>query len=121
MNPFAKIASATLMSAIAFGSYSYASDASTMLRTPQQIDAIVKNDKAPRFDVVTLDSLDRSDPIYTRYNDRDPAKSKESLELQSSIKANKTLANDLKTQRVELGNIVAAEQAADGGLKIYVR
>ncbi|MCM2473899.1 hypothetical protein HGO38_10490 [Rhizobium sp. CG5] len=121
MNPFAKIASATLMSAIAFGSYSYASDAKTMLITPQQIDAIVKNDKAPRFDVATLDSLDRHDPVYTRYNDRDPAKSEESLELQASIKANTVLLNDLRAQQVEVDNIVAAAQAADGSLTIYVR
>ncbi|NKN38079.1 hypothetical protein HFC70_17130 [Agrobacterium sp. a22-2] len=121
MNPFAKIASATLMSAIAFGSYSYASDASKMVKTPQQIDAIVKNDKAPRFNVVALDSLDRSDPVFARYHERNPAKSKESLELQASIKANKVLSNDLKTQKVELSNIIAAEQAADGGLTIYVR
>lgn len=41
--------------------------------------------------------------------------------LHEAVEANKSLAEKLKAQNVEMDNIGGAEQAADGGLTIYVR
>ncbi|MNL89734.1 hypothetical protein D3C87_2202430 [compost metagenome] len=41
--------------------------------------------------------------------------------LLEAVKANKSLAEKLKAQNVEMDNIGGAEQATDGGLTIYVR
>ncbi|MNW15790.1 hypothetical protein D3C71_2144080 [compost metagenome] len=41
--------------------------------------------------------------------------------LLTAVEGNKALAEQLKSQKIEMENIAGAEQAADGALIIYVR
>ncbi|MBO3759773.1 hypothetical protein [Ciceribacter sp. L1K22] len=114
MNRFAKFTSATIISVTSIAGASFAANAA------QNLDATIAHMKNPKFTVETVDSLDRNNPDRVALEAKSPT-SAEAHALQASIIANKKLSGALKAQKVEIGNIVGAEKAADGGLTFYVR
>jgi hypothetical protein len=69
---------------------------------------------------VRIDSLQTGDPALLKFGTLEPT-SQEARLIQASVIANSGLAKKLQTEKVELTNIVGAEQAADGGITFYVR
>lgn len=113
MNRFAKIASATALAALAFGSASYAA-----MNSP--VDDALRSAANPKFSVTEIGWLGHSDPDRAEYGSLTPASS-EVRDLQAAIRANGMLTKELAAQNVQVDNIVAAERAADGSFTFYLR
>ncbi len=115
MNRFARTTAVALMSALTLAGAGY--PASAM----QKVDRELTRTQSPRFDVVELSSIAKSDPAYSRYISLNPASSPKVQSLQASIMNDKALTRDLRAQAVEINNIVGAQHAADGSVTFYVR
>jgi len=120
MNRFATILSATALSAVAFGAESYAAMPSAAGMPDSKIESTIQTMSSSNFNVVRIDSLKTHDTAHERFSGISPS-SQEARLVQASVIANRALAQKLEAQRVELTNIVGAEQAADGGVTFYVR
>jgi hypothetical protein len=120
MNRFATILSATALSTIAFGAQSYAAMPAAGGMPDSKIESTIQTMSANDFDVVRMDSLKTHDPANERFGNVTPT-SPEARLIQASVIANRPLAQKLEAQKVELTNIVGAEQAADGGITFYIR
>lgn len=120
MNRFATILSASALSAIAFGAESFAAMPTEAGNSDKKIEHTIKTMAPAGFDVVRLDALKTHDAAHERFA-AVSATSQEALIVQASVIANRPLAQKLQAQKVELTNIVGAEQAADGGVTFYVR
>jgi hypothetical protein len=120
MNRFATILSASALSAIAFGAESFAAMPASAQMPDTKIETTIQKMSPNAFDVVRLDSLNPTDSAYERFG-ATSSTSPEARLVQAAIIANRPLAQKLEGQKVELTNIVGAEQAADGGVTFYVR
>jgi hypothetical protein len=120
MNRFATILSATALSAVAFGAESYAAMPAAAGMPDSKIESTIQTMSAKDFNVVRIDSLKTHDAAHERFGGISPT-SQEARLVQASVIANRPLARQLEAQRVELTNIVGAEQAADGGVTFYIR
>lgn len=115
MSRFARTTAVALMSALTFAGAGY--PASAM----QKVDRELTTMQSPRFDVIELSSVAKSDPVYSQFISLNPATSPKVQSLQASIMADKALTRDLSAQAVEINNIVGAQHAADGSVTFYVR
>ena len=120
MNRFATVLSASALSAIAFGAESYAAMPSAAGMSGSRIESTIQTMSSKDFNVVRLDSLKTHDTARERFASVSPT-SQEARQVQAAVIANRPLAQKLEGQRVELTNIVGAEQAADGGVTFYLR
>ncbi|MDH4415428.1 MAG: hypothetical protein QE484_19140 [Rhizobium sp.] len=120
MNRFATVLSASALSAIAFGAESYAAMPSAAGMPDSKIETTIQTMSPTDFNVIRLDALKTHDPASERYGGISPT-SQEARLVQAAVIANRSLAQKLEGQKVELTNIVGAEQAADGGVTFYVR
>ncbi|ODS56592.1 MAG: hypothetical protein ABS40_07195 [Agrobacterium sp. SCN 61-19] len=120
MNRFATILSATALSAVAFGAESYAAMPSAAAAPDSRIESTIQTMSAKDFNVIRLDSLKTHDTARERFASVSPT-SQEARHVQAAVIANRSLAQKLEGQKVELTNIVGAEQAAEGGVTFYVR
>lgn len=120
MNRFATALSASALSAIAFGAESYAAMPSAAGMSGSRIESTIQTMSSKAFNVVRLDSLKTHDTAHERFAAVSPT-SQEARHIQAAVIANRSLAQKLEGQKVELTNIVGAEQAADGGVTFYVR
>ena len=116
MNRIAKISVIATLSALAFGGISQA--ANVEMNWPNQIDQTVRTFKGDNFRIADVDTLSRMDQARIRIDEATPA---QRAALQAAVEANKPLVAALKARNVELNNVAGAEQAADGGLTIYLR
>lgn len=80
------------------------------------LDSAVQALKNKKFIIVQIDTLDSSDPMS-----KPETYSSNIASLQNAISKNKTLTAELKAQNVELNNVVAVDEAADGGFTFYLR
>lgn len=80
------------------------------------LDSAVKALKGKNFTVVDISTLDNGDTMANPDSYAANTKS-----LQKAIAGNKALTEALKAQDVELRNVVAVDEAADGGFTFYVR
>ncbi|QFI65728.1 hypothetical protein [Sinorhizobium alkalisoli] len=85
---------------------------------PKQIEQTVRGFKGNNLRIVNVDTLSRQDQTRSWIDEATP---QQRVALQSAVEANRPLVAELKAHDVELNNIAAAEQAADGGLTIYLR
>ena len=78
--------------------------------------AAIQSLKAGQFTVTRIDSLnhDRAEDIRKQGDEM-------ASSVQKAIRANPTLLRNLKAQNVEIDNVVAAAQAADGTVTFYLR
>lgn len=120
MNRFATILSATALSAVAFGAESYAAMPSAAAMPDSKIESTIQTMSPTDFNVVRIDSLKTHDAAHERFGAVSPS-SQEARLVQAAVIANRSLAQKLEGQKIELTNIVGAEQAADGGVTFYVR
>ncbi|NRP20362.1 hypothetical protein LPJGGPFB_03621 [Ensifer adhaerens] len=116
MNRIAKLSLIAALSAMTFGGISYA--ASTTMNWPAEIEQTVHSFKGDNFTVVNIDTLDKLSETRTWIDQATPA---QLAALHKAVDGNKDLVAKLKTQNVELNNIVGAEQAADGSLTLYLK
>jgi hypothetical protein len=116
MNRIATMSAIAAFSVLSFSGISYAE--STNMNWPAEIDHTVRDFKGTKFDVIDVDTLNKMSETHTWIDQATPEQVKS---LQSSIEANKPFAEKLKAQKVELNNVIGAEQAADGSLTIYTR
>lgn len=80
-------------------------------------------------DTAAIQSLKGNDFTLTRIDSLGHAKAAEiqhqadqmASSVQKAIRSNPTLLRDLKAQNVEVGNVVAANKAADGTVTFYLR
>lgn len=120
MNRFATVLSASALSAIAFGAESFAAMPSAAGMPDSSIETTIQTMSPKDFNVIRLDSLKTHDTAHERFAGVAPT-SPEARQLQAAVIANRSLAQKLEGEKVELTNIVGAEQAADGGMTFYVR
>lgn len=116
MNRIAKTTVIAALSALAFAGISRA--AGVEMNWPTQIEQTLRTFKGDNFNIVNVDTLNRQSQTRTWIDEATP---QQLAALKSAVEANKPLAAKLKAHDVELNNIAGAEQAADGGLTIYLR
>lgn len=116
MNRFAKATVIATLSALTFGGIAQA--ARVEMNWPKQIEQTVRGFKGDNFRIVNVDTLSRDDQTRSWIDEATP---QQRAALHSAVEANKPLVAKLKAHDVELNNIAGAEQAADGGLTIYLR
>lgn len=68
------------------------------------------------YNLVRIDSLSDSAAMSI-----DQFAKAEAPAVQAAIRTNPTLVRDLKSQNVEIGNVVAADTAANGAVTFYLR
>lgn len=83
-------------------------------------DQTIRNWQGGRFDVVRVSALDDAG-LKGEIRTNAQTEPRRVARLQSAIEQNRRLADRLKTDNVEIGNIVAARTALDGGITFYVR
>ncbi len=120
MNRFATIFSATALTAIAFGADAYAAMPAAATASQQQIENTITKLSPNAYNVIRLDSLRTHDTAKEQYGNVMPT-SQEARLVQASVIANPALARKLQADKVELENIVGAEQAVDGSVTFYLR
>ncbi|RKE85261.1 hypothetical protein [Rhizobium sp. AG855] len=120
MNRFATMFSATALTAIAFGADAYAAMPATAMASPQQIENTITKLSPSAYNVIWLDSLKTHDAAKEQFGNVKPT-SQEARLVQASVIANPALARKLQADKVELENIVGAQQAADGSVTFYLR
>jgi hypothetical protein len=91
----------------------YAADADA------QIDQAVRHWKNGAFDVQQVSELQKGSE-RNALEERKQAEPQVVASLQKSIRANDRLTRQLEARNIEIGNIVGADRAADGGLTFYV-
>ncbi|MCO6423649.1 hypothetical protein [Sinorhizobium meliloti] len=114
MNSIAKISVIATLSALTFAGISQA--ASVEMNWPDRIDQTVRTFKGDNFRVVDVDTLSHQTRMRV-----DKATPGQRAALQAAVEANRPLLASLRARNVELDNVAAAKQAADGGLTIYLR
>ncbi|MDO6963778.1 hypothetical protein [Rhizobium alvei] len=72
------------------------------------------------MNVMPLGELDRGD-VKQALSSRKTDEPKVVAQLQQAVRGNEKLSHALGKQGVEIDNIIGAEQAADGGLTIYIQ
>lgn len=85
-----------------------------------RIDRLVRNWKGGRFDVVPIGNLDDT-ALKASIEDHARSEPGQVGALQAAIGHNRALSERLKAQNVDIGNIVDAQSALDGGLTFYLR
>ncbi|ASY55909.1 hypothetical protein [Sinorhizobium sp. CCBAU 05631] len=116
MNRFATFSVIAALSTLSFGGITYATDAK--MNWPSHIDQSVRAFKGDNVRIVDVDTLKEENQTRMWI---DEASAEQRAALLAAVEANKPLATKLKAQNVEMNNIAGAEEAADGGLTIYVR
>jgi len=74
-----------------------------------------------KITVVAVSTLNDVDPNRALLQDRMKTNPDEVAALQSAIQSNSALKSQLQSQNVQLENIVAAVQGADGSVTFYVK
>jgi hypothetical protein len=74
-----------------------------------------------KISVVQVSTLNDVDPNRTMLQDRMKTNPDDVMALQAAIDKNAALKSQLESQNVQIGNIVAAEQAVDGSVTFYVK
>ena len=120
MNRFATLFSASALAAVAFGADSYAAMPIAATGQQQQIETSIMKLSPAAYNVIRLDSLKTHDPAKKQFGGLTPT-SQEARLVQASVIANPALSRKLQADKVELENIVGAEQAADGSVTFYLR
>jgi hypothetical protein len=85
-----------------------------------QTDRAIRHWKGGRFDVVPVGNLDDTS-LKASLQDRRDSEPRQVAALQTAIQHNHALSSRLKAQNVEIGNIIGAQAAIDGGMTFYVR
>ena len=85
-----------------------------------QTDRLIRHWKSGPFDVVAIDSLDDTG-LKGSLRDLRESKPRQVASLQSSIEHNHALSSRLRAQNVEIGNIIDAQTAINGGITFYVQ
>ncbi|RVQ02933.1 hypothetical protein [Sinorhizobium meliloti] len=116
MNSIAKISVIATLSALTFAGISQA--ASVEMNWPDRIDQTVRTFKGDNFRVVDVDTLSRLNQTRMRVDEATPG---QRAALRGAVEANRPLLASLRARNVEIDNVAAATQAADGGLTIYLR
>ncbi|APG84045.1 hypothetical protein [Sinorhizobium americanum] len=116
MNRIATFSVIAALSTLSFGGITYATDAK--MNWPSHIDQSVRAFKGDNVRIVDVDTLKEENQTRMWI---DEASAEQRAALLAAVEANKPLATKLKAQNVEMNNIAGAEEAADGGLTIYVR
>ncbi|ASY62326.1 hypothetical protein SJ05684_c08630 [Sinorhizobium sojae CCBAU 05684] len=116
MNRIARATVIGALSALTFGGIAQA--ASVEMNWPKQIEQTVRGFKGNKLRIVNVDTLSRQDQTRSWIDEATP---QQRAALHSAVQSNKPLVAKLKAHDVELNNIAGAEQAADGGLTIYLR
>ncbi len=116
MNRLATFSVIAALSTLSFGGITYATYAK--MNWPSHIDQSVRDFKGDNVTIVDLGTLKRESQTRIWI---DEATAQQRAALLAAVEANKPLAAKLKAQKVEMNNIAGAEEAADGGLTIYIR
>jgi len=116
MNRIAKLSAIVALTALPFAGVSQA--AGMTENWPKQIDSTVANYKNGNFYIVDVHTLNKLNETHSWIDDQKPD---EQASFRQALEANPTLTKELQARNVELGNIVGAEQAADGSLTFYIR
>jgi hypothetical protein len=77
--------------------------------------------KDGKITVVAVSTLNDVDPNRVMLENRMKSNPDEVTTLQAAVSNNAALKSQLESQNVQIGNIVAAEQAADGSVTFYVK
>lgn len=85
-----------------------------------QTDRLIRHWKGGPFDVVAIGNLDDT-ALKVSIEDHAQSQPRQVAALQSAIHGNGRLSHRLAARNVEIGNIVEARTAIDGGLTFYVR
>ena len=104
-----KVGSGTAFRFAAYGKNSYS-----------QADRMVRHWKGGPFDVVPVGDLDDTALKASLLNHAE-SEPRQVAALQSAIEHNHRLDSRLQAQNVEIGNIIDAQTALDGGITFYVR
>ncbi|MBB4184156.1 hypothetical protein [Sinorhizobium terangae] len=116
MNRIATFSVIAALSAFSFGGMAYAQGAT--MNWPKEIEATVRSYSGDKVNVVLVSTLSEQDQTRMWVENATPD---QRAALLAAVEANKPLLEKLKAQNIEIDNIGGAEQAADGGLTIYVR
>jgi hypothetical protein len=84
-----------------------------------QVDRAIRHWKGGAFTVSRVDQLDKGD-LRTSLEQRRNAEPKQVAKLQAAIDGNSALLAKLKSQSVEVNNVVGADKAMDGSITFYV-
>ncbi|MCO6426289.1 hypothetical protein HR059_31385 (plasmid) [Sinorhizobium meliloti WSM1022] len=116
MNRIATFSMIASLSALSFAGIANGQGAE--MNWPKEIEQTVRSYSGDKINVVDVSTLSEQDQTRMWV---DKATPEQRAALHEAVEANKSLAEKLKAQNVEMNNIGGAEQAADGGLTIYVR
>lgn len=116
MNRIAKLSVIAAFSSLAFAAIPHAQDAK--MEWPAEIEQTVRDFKGDNFTIVNLDTLSKQDQTRMWI---EHASAEQRSALQTAVNGNAELAAKLKAKNVEMGNIAAAQQGADGSLTFYMR
>ncbi|KQX51280.1 MULTISPECIES: hypothetical protein [unclassified Ensifer] len=116
MNRIATFSMLASLSALSFVGIAHGQGAE--MNWPKEIEQTVRSYSGDKINVVDVSTLSEQDKTRMWVEHATPEQRAALLE---AVKANKPLAEKLEAQKVEMDNIGGAEQAADGGLTIYVR
>ncbi|WP_112995989.1 hypothetical protein [Rhizobiales bacterium] len=116
MNRIATFSMLACLSALSFTGIVYGQGAA--MDWPKEIEQTVRSYSGDKINVVDVSTLAEQNQTRMWVEHATPEQRAALLE---AVKANKSLAEKLKAQNVEMDNIGGAEQATDGGLTIYVR
>lgn len=81
-----------------------------------KVDDAVATMTHKKFIVIYMDSLDSGDRMSNALN-----YARNTPSLQKAISENKSLTAELKAEGVQLRNVTAADEAADGSITFYVQ
>jgi hypothetical protein len=113
------LAAATALSLLAISSVAQAREWSG--ENESEVSRAVEMIKSKNFEVVRLDSLAPGNYYHDEYVGHAAAHTADIQKLQTTIAENKNLMNELKAQNVEIANIVAVDEAANGSFTFYLR
>jgi hypothetical protein len=113
------LAAATALSLLAISSVAQAREWSGENET--EVNRAVEMIKSKNFEVVRLDSLAAGNYYHDQYVNNAKAHAADIQKLQTTIAENKNLMDELKAQNVEVANIVAVDEAANGSFTFYLR
>ncbi|SIP95267.1 hypothetical protein SAMN05880582_101144 [Rhizobium sp. RU20A] len=115
MNGIAKLTAVVVLTGMPFSGAAYAA----MEPAQQQVDQTVAHFKGDNINIqelgwVTQSAFDEDGSMAQQT----PA---ETAKFQQALASNPQLVRQLKARNVEIGNVVGADQAADGSLTFYLR
>jgi hypothetical protein len=116
MNRIATLSAIIALSVLSISEIAYAQGAE--MNWPANIDKTVTDFKGDKVSVVQVSTLAEANQTRMWVEKATPEQRKALL---TAIEGNKALADQLKSQNIEMENIAGAEQAADGALIVYVR